>query len=450
MFQLIISCIVLSLLPRPTFASSLVSKESVDRQRALTVVGSLKNGIPFVQRELPGNDIIHVEVSFNRGSADLPPEKKALAAVTLDVMTASTKGFSKEKIFALTEKHSIGLECSGGIEQSHCQVETISSNFDKAMDLLTAVIKDPLFEAEDIELTRQRRTAEFQQDAQNPEQHVNSLVNTLYYPEGHPYRLMPEDAIKQIAAFNRDDLVTFHKSLLNAAVMQIVYVGPKMSAVQKSRLDKEFSGLPKKDIPARAIPTPPYNKKANHIVFEHRDIPTAYIRAKFNAPGVRDSDAAIATVLFEILGERLHEEVRTKRSLSYAVGAVTVQYTNGIGIVMASTSKPQETIVTMADVLRDIKEKPISDEQLAEYKNVFATHYYLTLESHDQLASALSTNLTYFGDARKLYDLPAKLSLVTSADIQRVARDLLQKMNVAVIYDKDKFQTEWTAPLTAL
>lgn len=433
----------------PTNAISQTLEESAKRQAALTTSTTLANGIIFIQREIPRSDITHLEINFPTGQQDLPEAKRALTSFTFNTMPMSSKKFPKEKIFALTEKLSIGLQCTGGIEQSGCQVETVTENLEPAIDLLSSVILEPSFTKEDVELTRQRMTAEFQSEKQNPEQHVNSLVNTIFYPVGHPYRHLPDDAIQQVAKLTSPDLRAYHRSILNGQDLQIIYAGPKLSTKLEKKIEAAFSKLPRiKRVSPSVIP-PAYSDKSIYA-FEHRPIPTAYIRAKFNAPGASSKDAAASRVLFEIMSEELHEEVRTKKSLSYAIGAMTLQLSQGIGVVSATTSKPRETIETIAQVLRRIKDTVYSEKKLAEYKNVFTTTYYLTLETHDNLAGALSNAQFHLGSASSLYDLPAKIHAVTATDVQRLARDLLRQMRIGVIYDKEKFMPEWTDPITKL
>ncbi len=432
-----------------TTSSAQSLEESAKRQAALTTSKTLANGIIFIQREIPKSDITHLEINFPTGQQDLPEAKRATTAFAFNTMPMSSKKFSKEKIYALTEKLSIGLQCTGGIEQSGCQVETVAENLDPALDLLASVILEPSFNKEDVELNRQRMTAEFQSESQNPEQSVNSLVNTIFYPAGHPYRHLPADAIVQVAKLTGEDLRTYHKSILNGQDLQIIYAGPKLSPKMEKKIETLFAKLPRNKRIITSVLPPAYSDKTTYV-FEHRPIPTAYIRAKFNAPGASSKDSAASRVLFEIMSEELHEEVRTKKSLSYAIGAMTLQLEQGLGVVSASTSKPRETIETIALVLRKIRDTPYTAAKLAEYKNVFTTTYYLTLETHDNLAAALSNAQFHLGSAAALYDLPAKINAVTAADVQRIAKDILRQMRIGVIYDKEKFMPEWADPITKL
>lgn len=444
----------LALLSLVTFASANLSQaqtleESAKRQAALTSIKTLPNGVIFIQREIPGSDISHLEVNFPAGQQNLPEDKRELPSFAFEVMTMASKKYTKEKIFALTEKLSINLQCTGGIEQSGCQIETVNENLGPATDLLTSVSLEPSFNKEDVDLFRQRRTAEYQADNQNPEQHVNSIVNTIFYPVGHPYRHLPEDGIQQLTKITPEELKKYHASILNGQDLQILYAGPKLTAKQESQLTAIFGKLPKKPYSKLLPPPPAYDPKSIYT-FEHRPIPTAYIRAKFNAPGAASKDAATAKVLFEIMSEELHEEVRTKRSLSYAISSMTLQLQEGIGVVHASTSKPRETIETISQVLKKIRDTTYAPNKLAEYKNVFTTTYYLTLETHNSLTAALATAQFHLGSATALYDFPAKIQAVTAQDVQRLAKDIIKQLRVGVIYDKEKFMPEWVDPLTKL
>ena len=412
----------------------------------LTTVGKLRNDMPLIERETEGSDIVSLSVTFLTGSADESFNRRAINQLAFESMGYASKTFPKQKIFSLTEKYSIGLECRGGVEISRCTAETIRDYLPLAIDLLASIVTEPKFNREDVELAKQQRVADFQGDIQNPESQVNSVVNGIFYDQHHPYRLLPQDGIKQTQALTAEDLKTYHSSKLDAANMFVTYAGPKLTSQNRAKLEAKFGKIGKSNKPRKIVSAPVFDPKSD-FSFEHRQIPTAYIRMKFNAPSVLAKDAVAADIMLEILSEKLQEEVRTKRSLSYAVYAQTIQYNQGIGVISASTSKPQETLEAIASVVKSLKDHGVSQEELDEYRNVFATGYFLTLESHGSLAGALSSFQAYFGDARRLYDLPHKMANVTPADIQRLAKEVLKNFRVGVIYDKEKFNAKWIEPL---
>jgi len=147
--------------------------------------------------------------------------------------------------------------------------------------------------------------------------------------------------------------------------------------------------------------------------------------------------------MFEILSEELREEIRTKRSLSYSVYAFGIQYSMGIGVVGASTSKPKETLEAIELVVERFKKKTYTAEEIEEYKRIFATSYYLTQETHSSLASAITTSDFYYGNTDRLYEMPLELEKVSAKKINELANKYLRNFRVGIIYDKKHFKESW-------
>lgn len=424
-------------------AVQLVTDETIKIQKQLTSKHTLKNGMTVVVREIPDSDILQVNVSFATGMKDLPPGKKALNEWFWATMPMAAKNYSKEKVFSLTEKYGFELGCAAGIEIASCGLGTLNEYWKEGLDLLAAVVKTPTLADADSKLTKDRIIASLRNTPSDPGNYVNEIVNTIYYPVGHPYRLNHDEALAELAKLKPADLKALHKDVLDAARMSIVVVTSKPAAEVVKDLEKAFGGVARqKTKPAVAVTPPVFNIDQSYA-FNDRELPTAYIRVKMNAPGVADKDAVASRFMYEILSEELGEEIRTKRSLSYAVHAYTIQYSIGIGVLSVSTSKPKETIEALNDVLKQLKSKTYTTEELDEYKNVFATSYYLTQETHASLASALASSLHFYGNTDELYEMPRRLDQVAPADIKRLATELLSDPRVGIIFGRKDFQDAW-------
>jgi predicted Zn-dependent peptidase len=66
-----------------------------------------------------------------------------------------------------------------------------------------------------------------------------------------------------------------------------------------------------------------------------REIPTNYIPGQFQAPSLDDPDYPAMQDALTTLSRRLFEEVRTKRSLSYAVGSGMSQRNANYGLLFS-------------------------------------------------------------------------------------------------------------------
>ncbi len=426
--------------------NQLVSDESINLQKSMTSKHHLRNGLPVIVRSIPDSDIIQLSVNFASGLKDLAPGRKVLNEWMWGVMPLAAKGYPKKKVYEISEKFSLDLSCGGGIESSTCAVGTLNEYWSETLQLIAAVVKEPAFTKEDVELTRQRLEAQLKDLPTDPGDYVNEVVNSVFYPVGHPYRLNHDEALNEIKHLRRQDLVNFHREILSPDNMAIVVVTSMPAAKVVADLNKAFGNIKPKRVKHDQPKVPQFVASQAFSLLD-RELPTAYIRIKFNAPGIREGSATALRLLFEILSEELGEEIRTKRSLSYAVHAFLIDYSLGIGVINASTSKPEETLKAIREVVDRVKAKDYSSEELLEYKRGFVTSYYLTQETHAAMAATLGSSEFFFGDANEYYDMPRQLERVTPDEIKSLAQKWLTNFRVGVIAGRNQFKDEWAREL---
>ena len=430
----------------PAGKMQLVSDQTIQLQRQMTSTHKLQNGIPVIVREIPGSDIMMVSVTFGAGLRDLPPGRKALNQWLWSVMPMAAVGYPKTTVFTMSEQYGLEIGCTGGIEYSMCALDSINDYWSKALPLFAAIITKPLITPEDTQLTKDRLIASLIDIPSDPGTYVNEIVNQIFYPAGHPYRLNHDEALQELQRLGRNDLLAYQKAAVNAASMGIVVITSMPAAKVVADLNRAFGSIKKVPQTSVSALAPVYDPSLDYK-FTDRALPTAYIRIKLNAPSIHDKDSVAMRLVYEMLSEELGEEIRTKRSLSYAVHAYVIEYSLGIGVISASTSKPQETLAAIGDVLRTFRAKTYSDEELEEYKHGFATSYYLSQETHSSLASTLANAWYFYGDANRYYDLPRLLDKVTPADVKRLANSWLNDLRIGVIYGRKDFKDQWALDL---
>jgi predicted Zn-dependent peptidase len=129
------------------------------------------------------------------------------------------------------------------------------------------------------------------------------------------------------------------------------------------------------------------------------------------------------------------------------VHSYTIQFSTGIGVISASTSKPKETLAAIQKVVEKLKTTRLSKSELDNHKRIYTTTYYLTQEEHSTLAEALSQSEMWFGSTDPLYEMPLELEKVTPTDIQNLAKKLLVNFRIGVVYGKQKFDNKWAQEL---
>jgi predicted Zn-dependent peptidase len=140
-------------------------------------------------------------------------------------------------------------------------------------------------------------------------------------------------------------------------------------------------------------------------------------------------------VALDILSDRLFEEVRTKRNLSYAVFAGLSQRRANYGLLYVTAVQPDTTLGVMLHEVERLKTEPITSERLAENVNIFLTQYWLAQETNMGQAGTLGTFEIVGGGWEKAADFVRGVREVTPADIQRVSEAYLKDIHFVVIGD---------------
>jgi len=427
-------------------AKELVTDDAINAQKEMTHHFSLSNDIRVVYREVPGSEIVNLVVNFDFGLRDLPHGKKSQSNHLFSTMAMAARGFSKTRVFRLTEQYALQLGCSDGLEVSSCSLGTVNEYWQNALPLFAAIVKEPTLSEADLKLTAERLQARARQGSQDPSSYVNDVANRVFYEANHPFYVTDEQVISELGNFKRSELVPLHKQILNAKRMVITVVGSKDLKSLKADLERHFGKIKGQDSERPPVPRPRFDP-AKNFEFEHRDIPTAYLLLKFNGVDLGAEDELAVSIMIDILSDLLSEEIRTRRSLTYAVYAQTLQHSIGIGAIQASTSKPKETLEAIRLVIDRLKKKPLSEEDLAERKTVYATGYFLRQETHGSLASSLSSHYLRRGSLDYFYYLPKKLASLTPKDIQQAAQNVLINFRVGVIYERKQFEDAWVQQL---
>jgi zinc protease len=202
------------------------------------------------------------------------------------------------------------------------------------------------------------------------------------------------------------------------------------------KIESAFGEVPATGGSARPVPTVVASDAKIEVTT--RELPTNYIRGLFATPDPGHADHAATRVAIDILSDRLFEEVRTKRNLSYAVFAGLSQRRANYGVLYVTAVDPDATIKVMMHEVERLKTEPMSDERLQENVNVFLTGYWLGQETNMGKAAALGGFEMTGGGWENADSFVRRVREVKPEDIQRVARTYLKSLRFAVLGDPAK------------
>src|SRR5207244_193596 len=148
-------------------------------------------------------------------------------------------------------------------------------------------------------------------------------------------------------------LRAYHQRIMQTSRLLLVVVGDLDAAQLKTRIAASFGKLPRGDYKPQLPPQLSF--AASTVDVTSRDLRTNYIQGIFAAPSLTSADIYPMYVASNILRDRLFEEVRVKRNLSYAPNAfLNTQSANIGGIyVTADNDRANQAVrVMLSEITR--------------------------------------------------------------------------------------------------
>ncbi len=158
------------------------------------------------------------------------------------------------------------------------------------------------------------------------------------------------------------------------------------------------------------------------------------------APGPARShaDYPAFALASRILGERLFEEVRTRRNLSYAVDASYAPGRITQGSLYVTAVDPNTTLGVIRTEVKRMQDELVPADLVQEVLNVFVTSYWLNQETNMGQAEGLGNWELAGGGWKNALSFTERVKAVTVTDLQRVAKEYFKNYRFVVVGDPKK------------
>ena len=307
-----------------------------------------------------------------------------------------------------------------------------------ALDVLSDIIKNPLFDEKAIEKEREVILSEVNMKKDEPRFHQWSLFQrTLFkdFPLKHPV-IGYEKTVKSM---KRKDLVKyFNKQYVGSNI--ILSVVGDTDGIEKI-LKASFEDVPKKASPRLRCKKEKI-KKSVKIAKEKKPIKQTYMVVGYVAPDRINKDSYVFDVIHAILGRglsgRLFDELRIKRGLGYDVGCHYEDNKHYGFFAAYSTVEKKNAKLAKEIMLKEIQRvDDLTTKELNEAKMFIEGEFKLDNEDNSHLADILG-QLEHIRDAAMINDYIKNIKKVTIKDISRVKKKYLGKKNYTMVVLEQK------------
>lgn len=388
------------------------------------------NGLKVILKKNTSTNIISANIYLKGGAAVLSPEISGIENFALLVAQKGTKNYPKDILNSLLEKMNSKIISSVNSDYSSLQLRCVKQNFEKSWKIFADILLNPLFDKKDVELQRAQLISAIKQTVDNADPYLSQLSTRAFYTN-HPYSVSVSGTIVTVSSFTDSQLKEYLKSRINTSSMLLVVVGNADRVEIEKMVRDSFGKLPVGDF--KTIKYPEITHQVPSIKIVKRELPTNYIRGSFPAPAFGTKDFYTMTLASTILRDRLFQEVRSNRGLSYAPSAGSASRFSNFGFIYVTAVKPDTTIKVMRTEVEKISSEKVTESELRNKVNVMITRYYLgneTNASQANILAAFELSGAGFAESIKYKDYMQK---VTTDDILNICKKYMKNLQFVLL-----------------
>lgn len=415
---------------QPTPQASNV-QDVIARQAALVTEFEV-NGLKVLVKRREGSQTVATGLFLKGGSRNLTSANAGIESLMLDVASQATASFPRERLRSELARTGTVIGSSDNYDYSVLSLTTTRANFDNMWNLFTDVVLNPAFTKEDFDLSKTRALSALADDADDPDTYLQRLQEQAAYV-GHPYVNRPQGTAESVSRLTVEDVRRYHKQAMETSRLLLVVVGDLDANQLRQRIGASFGKLPRGNYRPDALPQLSFS--ASTVDITQRGLPTNYVGGLFSAPPLTSQDIYPMQVASAMLRDRVFEEVRVKRNLSYAPAAFLSSQGANVGGLYVSAVDANQAVFLMLNEIRRLQAQPLSQSEITGVMSQYLTTFYMSQETNAAQAAALAEYELIGGGWRHSFDTIVRLRAVTAADVQRVAQKYMRNIRFVVLGD---------------
>jgi predicted Zn-dependent peptidase len=393
----------------------------------------LGTGLRLITESMPHVRSVSIGVWLTRGSRHETEDRSGIAHFVEHMLFKGTATRTAEDIAQAIDSIGGQLDAFTAKEYASYYIKVLDEHLPTAVDLLSDIVMNPKFEAEDLEREKKVILEEIKMVEDTPDDLVHELF-TQHFWEGHALGRPILGSRETVESFTPEILRDYFRSAYVAPNLIVSAAGNIEHAQVRDLIAKAFAALPAAresfdDVAPRVVP---------QVIVRSKELEQSHVCLGTNSYPQNHPDRYVSYIMNTVLGgsmsSRLFQNVREKRGLAYAVFSGLSAYRDAGNITIyagcANEAVP-EVVDLCVEELRGMKAAPVPDAELRRAKDHLKGSLMLSLENTASRMSHLARQEIYFERHFGLDETLAGVERVSAADVTRVASDLFSNGSLA-------------------
>ncbi|MBL8919554.1 MAG: insulinase family protein [Myxococcaceae bacterium] len=286
---------------------------------------TLKNGLKVVLAERRGVPVVDLRLRIDVGTSSDSSATAGLGSLAMDLLDEGAGKRSAIEIGEELQRLGATLGTGAGLDVSSVSMTALKVNLEPSLKLLSEVVLQPTFPANDFERLKNQRLAGIKQEKNSPSGVAQRLAPKLFFGDGHPYALPLSGSGFEatVAKLTRDDAVAWAKAALKPGSSTLGVVGDISMAELLPKLEQAFGGWAAGEAKRATVAEVPLRAKPVVWLVDRPGSQQSVILVGHPAPPTNNPDEVAIEGFNVVLGgdfnSRLNMNLREDKHWSYGV-----------------------------------------------------------------------------------------------------------------------------------
>ncbi len=321
---------------------------------------TLKNGMKVTYARRTAVPATYVAMNFNAGSAADPAGKAGLAGLALGLFDEGTAKLSSQQIAEASERLGANIAAGSSDDRSTFTLSALTANLAPSLDLMRQIMREPAFNAADLERVRTQSITGIRQSMKSPQGIAQRTLTPELFGDS-PYGGV--STVASVGSITRDDLVTFKDQWIRPDNGEVFVISDKPLSEVVTALNKAFGDwkAPKATKGTKQFAASPAAKGNRIILVNRPNSPQSIITgAQITALNAGDPAFIAFNSANNSLGgnflARLNMNLRETKGWSYGVRGATQAREKAVVYAISGGVQADRTGDSLAEMIRETRE----------------------------------------------------------------------------------------------
>ncbi len=400
---------------------------------------TLPNGLRVVTCEMEHTRSVALSIFIGVGSRYESAEDAGVSHFIEHLVFKGTEGRPDPVQISGTIEGTGGM-LNAGTEQEltvyWCKVA--EPHFGESLDLLIDMLRNSLFEPENIEKERMVVLEELSSINDYPASRVDSLIDEMLWP-GHPLSRDIGGTKESVSGITRETMLRHMGNYYTPANTVISVAGNVRTADVVERVATLCADWPNAESDGWTPVT--HAQSDSQLRVEYRRTEQVHVSIALPGLGAHHPDRHALDLLSIVLGEgmssRLFVELREKRGLAYDVHSGVTHFQDCGAFLITAGVDPSRVYDAAATILEQVggMRERVPDEELEKTKRLVEGRLLLRMEDTRAVSNWMGGQEMLRGEMLSIDEVVRQVNDVTSDEVRDIAEELLttEKLNMAVV-----------------